>query len=113
VIRLPAQRCRAADALSSRCRHVRAHLSEHVPGAGIGEFSPVPGDAPFRLAVDEEDVKNLRTALRQACSTVTMARRAPGGVVELRRVARGFLLAQFNLPPQACTACTGPSIWLG
>ena len=70
------------------------------------------------LAVDEEDVKNLRTALRQG-----LQHRHYGQAVRLEVSAScaeslaSFLLAQFNLPPRylksICTSVSWPAWLLG
>jgi len=43
---------------------IRAHLEDLFPGRVVGEFSQFRVTRHSDLAVDEEDVKNLRTALR-------------------------------------------------
>jgi polyphosphate kinase len=43
---------------------VRAHLQELFPGREVGQFSQFRVTRHSDLAVDEEDVRNLRTALR-------------------------------------------------
>jgi polyphosphate kinase len=54
---------------------IRSHLNDLFPGRQVTEFSQFRVTRHSDLAVDEEEVKNLRTALRWACSSATMARR--------------------------------------
>ncbi|MEJ7685926.1 MAG: polyphosphate kinase 1 [Variovorax sp.] len=88
---------------------VRAHLSGMFPGREVGEFSQFRVTRHSDLAVDEEDVKNLRTALRQG-----LAHRHYGQAVRLEVSAScaeslaSFLLAQFALPAQALYRVHGP-----
>ncbi len=88
---------------------VRAHLASLFPGREMGDFSQFRVTRHSDLAVDEEDVKNLRTALRQG-----LQHRHYGQAVRLEVSAScadslaGFLMAQFNLPPQALYRVHGP-----
>ena len=88
---------------------VRAHLSSMFPGREVGEFSQFRVTRHSDLAVDEEDVKNLRTALR-----LGLQHRHYGQAVRLEVSAScaeslaSFLLAQFNLPAQALYRVHGP-----
>ncbi|RYH63068.1 MAG: polyphosphate kinase 1, partial [Alcaligenaceae bacterium] len=88
---------------------VRAHLSGMFPGREVGDFSQFRVTRHSDLAVDEEDVKNLRTALRQG-----LQHRHFGQAVRLEVSAScaeslaSFLLAQFNLPPQSLYRVHGP-----
>ncbi|VWX63631.1 Polyphosphate kinase [Burkholderiales bacterium 8X] len=88
---------------------VRAHLSSMFPGREVGEFSQFRVTRHSDLAVDEEDVKNLRTALRQG-----LQHRHFGQAVRLEVSAScaeslaSFLLAQFELPPEALYRVHGP-----
>ncbi|MDM0116152.1 polyphosphate kinase 1 [Variovorax sp. J22R133] len=88
---------------------VRAHLSSMFPGRQVGDFSQFRLTRHSDLAVDEEDVKNLRTALRQG-----LEHRHFGQAVRLEVSAScaeslaTFLLAQFNLPAQALYRVHGP-----
>src|SRR6186713_1399364 len=77
---------------------IRAHLTELFPGREVGQFSQFRVTRHSDLAVDEDDVKNLRTALRQG-----LEQRHYGQAVRLEVSAgcseylAGFLLRQFNL----------------
>ncbi|PUE23201.1 polyphosphate kinase 1 [Limnohabitans sp. JirII-29] len=88
---------------------IRAHLKDLFPGREVGQFSQFRVTRHSDLAVDEEDVKNLRTALRQG-----LVHRNYGQAVRLE-VSAGcseylsdFLLHQFELPPSALYRVHGP-----
>ena len=88
---------------------IRAHLGELFPGREVGQFSQFRLTRHSDLAVDEEDVKNLRTALRQG-----LQHRHYGQAVRLE-VSAGcseylsrFLMAQFELPELALYRVHGP-----
>ena len=75
----------------------------------MGEFSQFRVTRHSDLAVDEDDVKNLRTALR-----LGLEQRHYGQAVRLEVSAgcseylSSFLLRQFNLPAQALYRVHGP-----
>ncbi len=102
VIRMPSKVSGGKMLCVALSSIVRAHLSSMFPGREVGEFSQFRVTRHSDLAVDEEDVKNLRTALRQG-----LQHRHYGQAVRLEVSAScaeslaGFLLAQFNLPAQA------------
>lgn len=88
---------------------IRAHLAELFAGREVGQFSQFRVTRHSDLAVDEDDVKNLRTALRQG-----LEQRNYGQAVRLE-VSSGcseylssFLLKQFNLPALALYRVQGP-----
>ena len=88
---------------------IRAHLADLFPGRVVGQFSQFRVTRHSDLAVDEEDVKNLRTALRQG-----LVHRNYGQAVRLE-VSSGcseylsdFLLQQFELPASALYRVHGP-----
>ena len=88
---------------------IRAHLEELFPGRVVGEFSQFRVTRHSDLAVDEEDVKNLRTALRHG-----LVHRNFGQAIRLE-VSEGcsqyladFLLHQFELPLTALYRVHGP-----
>ncbi len=88
---------------------IRAHLPDLFPGREVGEFSQFRVTRHSDLAVDEDDVQNLRTALRQG-----LQHRHYGQAVRLE-VSAGcseylseFLLRQFNLPAPALYRVHGP-----
>ena len=88
---------------------IRAHLNELFPGRVVGQFSQFRVTRHSDLAVDEDDVQNLRTALRQG-----LEQRHYGQAVRLEVSAgcseylSGFLLKQFNLPALALYRVHGP-----
>ncbi len=88
---------------------VRAHLADLFPGRQVTEFAQFRVTRHSDLAVDEEEVKNLRTALRKG-----LQQRHYGQALRLE-VSAGcseflsdFLLHQFELPPQALYRVHGP-----
>ena len=88
---------------------IRAHLNELFPGRQVGQFSQFRVTRHSDLAVDEDDVKNLRTALRQG-----LEQRHYGQAVRLE-VSSGcsehlsnFLLKQFDLPVASLYRVHGP-----
>jgi len=88
---------------------IRAHLAELFPGREMGQFSQFRVTRHSDLAVDEDDVKNLRTALRQG-----LEQRHYGQAVRLEVSAgcseylANFLLKQFNLPSPSLYRVHGP-----
>jgi polyphosphate kinase len=88
---------------------IRAHLPELFPGRVVGQFSQFRVTRHSDLAVDEDDVKNLRTALR-----LGLEHRHYGQAVRLEVSAgcsdylSGFLRKQFNLPTLALYRVHGP-----
>ena len=88
---------------------IRAHLDELFPGREVIHFSQFRVTRHSDLAVDEDDVKNLRTALR-----LGLEQRHYGQAVRLE-VSAGcsdflaeFLLSQFGLPPASLYRVQGP-----
>ena len=88
---------------------IRAHLAELFSGRVMGQFSQFRVTRHSDLAVDEDDVQNLRTALRQG-----LEQRHYGQAVRLEVSAgcseylSSFLLKQFNLPEPALYRVHGP-----
>ncbi len=88
---------------------IRAHLADLFPGRVVGQFSQFRVTRHSDLAVDEGDVKNLRTALRQG-----LEQRHYGQAVRLEVSAgcseylSSFLLTQFSLPELALYRVHGP-----
>ena len=88
---------------------IRSHLADLFPGREVGQFSQFRVTRHSDLAVDEDDVQNLRTALRQG-----LEQRHYGQAVRLE-VSSGcsdylsaFLLKQFDLPELALYRVHGP-----
>ncbi len=88
---------------------IRAHLKDLFPGRDVGDFSQFRVTRHSDLAVDEEDVKNLRTALRKG-----LVHRNYGQAVRLEVSAgcsehlSNFLRHQFELPESALYRVHGP-----
>lgn len=109
LIRIPAKVAGGNLLLVSLSSVIRAHLSELFPGRSVGHFSQFRVTRHSDLAVDEDDVKNLRTALRQG-----LVHRHYGHAVRLE-VSAGcsdylahFLLQQFELPEKSLFRVPGP-----
>ncbi|MFP5475667.1 MAG: polyphosphate kinase 1, partial [Gammaproteobacteria bacterium] len=109
LIRMPAKVSEGRTLVVALSSIVRAHLHAMFPGREVGQFSQFRVTRHSDLAVDEEDVKNLRTALRQG-----LQHRNFGQAVRLEVSADcdeslwSFLLAQFNLPQGALYRVPGP-----
>ncbi len=109
VIQIP---CKGADGKSlfvSLSSVSRAHLTDLCPGRDVLQFSQFRVTRHSDLAVDEDDVLNLRTALRAG-----LEQRHYGQAVRLE-ISSGcsdhlasFLLQQFQLPPEAVYRVHGP-----
>ncbi|NIM41056.1 MAG: polyphosphate kinase 1 [Hydrogenophaga sp.] len=88
---------------------IRTHLNELFPGRQVTEFSQFRVTRHSDLAVDEEEVKNLRTALRKG-----LQQRHYGQALRLEVSAGAstflsdFLLEQFGLPPACLYRVPGP-----
>jgi polyphosphate kinase len=88
---------------------IRSHLADMFVGREVGQFSQFRVTRHSELSVDEEDVQDLRTALRQG-----LQHRHFGQAVRLEVSAgcseflSSFLLRQFDLPAQALYRVHGP-----
>ncbi|WP_436135245.1 polyphosphate kinase 1 [Acidovorax sp. LjRoot129] len=109
LVRIPERVASGQKLFVSLSSIVRAHLADLFPGREVTEFSQFRVTRHSDLALDEEDVRNLRTALRQG-----LQHRHYGQAVRLE-VASGcsqflsdFLLAQFGLPSAALYRVQGP-----
>jgi polyphosphate kinase len=109
LMRMPGLRGNGDTSLVSLSSVIRSHLVDLFPGRLVSEFSQFRVTRHSDLAVDEEDVRNLRTALR-----LGLQQRNYGQAVRLE-VSSGcshflceFLTAQFNLPPGAVYRVHGP-----
>lgn len=109
LIPMPEKLCGKRRLFVSLSSVIRAHLDELFPGREVGQFSQFRVTRHSDLAVDEEDVKNLRTALRQG-----LQHRHYGQAVRLEVSAgcseylSSFLLRQFELPEGALFRVHGP-----
>ena len=109
LIRIPAKVAGTRVLLVSLSSIIRAHLQELFAGRTVDQFSQFRVTRHSDLSVDEEDVKNLRTALRQG-----LVHRHYGQAVRLE-VSAGcsdfladFLLKQFDLPHKSLFRVQGP-----
>jgi polyphosphate kinase len=109
LIPLPAKLCGGATSFVLLSSVIRAHLAELFPGRGVGQFSQFRVTRHSDLAVDEDDVGNLRTALRQG-----LQHRHYGQAVRLEvssdcslRLAE-FLRKEFQLPELSVFRVNGP-----
>ena len=109
LIRMPAKVSGRKTLFVSLSSVIRAHLDSLFSGRDVGQFSQFRVTRHSDLAVDEDDVRNLRTALR-----LGLQHRHYGQATRLE-VSSGcseflsnFLLQQFNLPPQALYRVHGP-----
>ncbi len=109
VIRLPASVCPGRQGFVLLTSVIRAHLEELFPGRTVESFSQFRVTRDSDLEVDEDDVTNLRQALRVGLST-----RHFGQAIRLEVVSTcppqlsGFLLEQFGLPDVALYRVNGP-----
>ena len=109
LIRMPASVAPQGAQFVSLSSVVRAHLAELFAGRQVTEFSQFRVTRHSDLAVDEEDVRSLRTVLRQG-----LHQRNYGAAVRLEvsagcsRFLSDFLLRQFDLPAGALFRVHGP-----
>jgi len=109
IIRLPNKLHSSTTQMVTLSSVVRSHLKDLFPDRLVGHFSQFRVTRDSDLLVDEEDVKNLRTALRHG-----LEHRQFGRAVRLE-VSSGcsdhladFLLRQFKLPSEALYRVHGP-----
>ncbi|HMY99990.1 MAG TPA: polyphosphate kinase 1, partial [Burkholderiaceae bacterium] len=109
VIRLPDRLAPGRQAFVLLTSVIRAHLEELFPGRVVEAFSQFRVTRDSDLDVDEDDVTNLRQALRSELST-----RHFGQALRLEVVAScppvlsDFLRSQFGLPEDALYRVNGP-----
>ncbi len=109
VIRLPDSLCAGQQGFVLLTSVIRAHLGELFAGRTVVSFSQFRVTRDSELEVDEDDVTNLRQALRTGLST-----RHFGQAIRLEVVStcppelHGFLLEQFGLPDVALYKVNGP-----
>ena len=109
LIALPSRLCGGQRLFVSLSSVIRAHLAELFAGREVGQFSQFRVTRHSDLAVDEEDVKNLRTALRKGLQL-----RHYGQAVRIE-VSAGcsdflaeYLVKEFDLPALALYRVHGP-----
>ena len=109
VMRLPAELCAGQQGFVLLTSVIRAHLGELFPGRTVESFSQFRVTRDSDLEVDEDDVTNLRQALRTGLTT-----RHFGQAIRLEVVSTcpselyGLLLEQFDLPDVALYKVNGP-----
>lgn len=109
LIRMPQKVSGKRQLLVSLSSVIRAHLDLLFPGREVGQFSQFRVTRHSDLAVGEEDVRNLRTALR-----LGLQQRHYGQAVRLEVSAgcsehlSSFLQKQFALPDGALYRVHGP-----
>jgi polyphosphate kinase len=109
LIRMPARVSGRKTLFVSLSSVIRAHLHDLFPGREVGQFSQFRVTRHSDLAVDEDDVRNLRTALR-----LGLQHRHYGQAVRLEVSAgcseelANFLLKQFELPQLSLYRVHGP-----
>jgi len=109
VIRMPNKMAGEGESFVLLSSVIRAHLSELFVGREVGQFSQFRVTRHSDLAVDEDDVENLRTALRHG-----LQHRNYGEAVRLEVSENcsthlsDFLLKQFKLPSAALFRVAGP-----
>lgn len=109
VIRLPSEVSGQQQGFVLLTSVIRAHLAELFPGRTVEAFSQFRVTRDSDLEVDEDDVTNLRQALRSGLTTRHFGQALRLEVVsscppELTR----FLLEQFQLPEVALYKVNGP-----
>ncbi|OYY80505.1 MAG: hypothetical protein B7Y33_03525, partial [Hydrogenophilales bacterium 16-62-9] len=88
---------------------IRAHLDELFPGREVEAFSQFRVTRDSDLEVDEDDVKNLRQALRSGLSSRHFGQAIRLEVVNTCPASLSeFLLRQFDLPEGALYRVNGP-----
>lgn len=109
VIRLPDELAPGQQAFVLLTSVIRAHLGELFPGREVEAFSQFRVTRDSDLEVDEDDVTNLRQALRTGLTTrhfgqalrLEVVKTCPAELSE-------FLLEQFQLPEAALYKVNGP-----
>jgi polyphosphate kinase len=109
LIRIPNKYGDRGVYLVSLSSIIRSHLTDLLPGRQVSQFSQFRVTRHSDMSLDEEEVRNLRTALRQG-----LQQRQYGEAVRLE-VSSGcsdflsnFLMQQFDLPEAAVYRVPGP-----
>ena len=109
VIRLPADVCEGRQGFVLLTSVIRAHLGSLFPGRSVEFFSQFRVTRDSELEVDEEDVVNLRQAMRSGLTTRNFGQAIRLEVVNTCPAAlHTFLLEQFGLPDVALYKVNGP-----
>ncbi len=109
VIQLPDRLLPGKQAFVLLTSVIRAHLGELFPGREVEAFSQFRVTRDSDLEVDEDDVKNLRQALRSGLSSRHFGQAIRLEVVNTCPASLSeFLLRQFDLPEGALYRVNGP-----
>ena len=109
VIKLPANLSDGRQAFVLLTSVIRAHLEDLFPGRKVEAFSQFRVTRDSDLEVDEEEVANLRHALRSGLTTRHFGRAVRLEVVNSCPAELSeFLLEQFGLPAAALYRVNGP-----
>ena len=109
VIRLPEKLVPGKQGFVLLTSVIRAHLEELFPGREMEAFSQFRVTRDSDLEVDEDDVKNLRQALRSGLSSRHFGQAIRLEVVNTCPASLSeFLLRQFELPQGALYRVNGP-----
>ncbi|PZP34450.1 MAG: polyphosphate kinase 1 [Roseateles depolymerans] len=109
VIKLPANVTGGRQAYALLTSVIRAHLEDLFPGRKVEAFSQFRVTRDSDLEVDEEEVANLRHALRSGLTTRHFGRAVRLEVVNTCPAELSqFLLEQFALPAAALYRVNGP-----
>lgn len=110
VIKLPADCCpKGEQHFVLLTSVIRAHLAELFPGRVVESFSQFRVTRDSELEVDEDDIRNLRQAMRRGLTTRHYGRAIRLEVVNTCPEALWrLLLAQFDLPEAALHHVNGP-----
>ena len=109
VIKLPARLSGGTQAFVLLTSVIRAHLGEVFPGRDVEAFSQFRVTRDSDLTVDEDDVLNLRQALRSGLMTRHFGRAIRIEVVRsCPSELSDFLLQQYELSAEALYRVDGP-----
>jgi polyphosphate kinase len=109
VIKLPVTVSEGKQSFVLLTSVIRAHLEELFPGRQVEAFSQFRVTRDSDLEVDEEEVANLRHALRSGLTTRHFGRAVRLEVVNTcPEELSSFLLEQFGLPAAALYRVNGP-----
>ncbi|MCV2367617.1 polyphosphate kinase 1 [Roseateles oligotrophus] len=109
VIKLPAMLSEGQQAFVLLTSVVRAHLEELFSGRKVEAFSQFRVTRDSELEVDEEEIANLRHALRSGLTTRNYGRAVRLEVTNsCPAELADFLLEQFELPAAALYRVNGP-----
>ncbi len=109
VIKLPPELCGGTQSFVLLSSVIRSHLDELFPGRGIEAFSQFRLTRDSDIDVDEDDIADLRVALRSKMSTRQFGQSVRLEVVyNCPKDLSDFLLEQFGLSHQSLYMVNGP-----